>query len=253
MSGWPEIFPTLDLPENEGREKYTYECGVAGCHWRTFHRSKEGAYAERTRHQSLTCPYKIEEGPLNDPNGLPPMEAMWAKLDQITKYLIENKSNIEEWSEPDDTGQGQKLVDGYIRMQGEAQGLAYSIWLVSPLSHFPDVKAVAQWARKRYRMNRGELDYAQTPGCRTDEQIERGRAISAGEVYMGEPPKQRKPKRPPTGPAADPKTGKFKALKESDLAAIKKMHGNFPKETIMSILKISSDQYDHEAAKLDGS
>lgn len=249
---WPEIFPTLDLPQNKDKLEWTFQCGISGCRWVTYHRTQQGARAERTRHNdNYSCPYQgpvpeVKEEYLKHPDRLPPMEAMWEKLDQITKYLLENRSHVDEWKSED-----AELYAGYMRQRGEAQGLAYSIWLTTP-PIFKEVDDVSRHAVKRYRIAMGQAEYVSTPGCRDADQIERGRAINAGEVYQGEPTRRPKPKfkSMSSSPATNPKTGKFKALTDAELNTIKQMHGKFDKKTIISILKISEEQYDHEAGKL---
>lgn len=248
---WPEIFPTLNQPDHEKHLDWTYECGVNGCNWRTYHRSKAGAEAERGRHhENETCPFVEPRKTLTEEGGLMPagpsiIERLWIELDQCTKFLIENKKDYEDKWGP----MGPDERDGYVRLQGQAQGLAIALQMMS-VPHFADTRAISVWAAKRYKMNTGQIDFEDTPGC---------------QGYNPMPPSTReiakakelaKAKRTgPTGvvsssPKDSPKTGKFKALTEAQLQTIKDMHGKFPEKVILNLTKISKEQYDYEVSKL---
>jgi hypothetical protein len=232
---WPEIFPTVQVPMNNQKLKWTFECGVEGCTWITYHLGEEGAVRERQRHRNMTCPYFNPQKAEYMKDTLPPMEAMWARLDEITAYLIENRSVQKAAGSPEEAE--------YYSKRGEATGLAYAVWLVTS-ERFKEESDVAMWAAQRYKMNAGKVPYRQTPGCRTPEQVERGEKIKRGEFV---------PPLLPTAPAPAKKTAPKKKVKgeitPANLSALKEMHGKFPKETIMGLLKIDADQYDKLVAE----
>jgi len=241
---WPEIFPTVNQPDHEHHLDWTFECGAHGCTWVTFHRSQQGAQAERERHHDNgLCPYTEvrrildEEGRLM-PAGQSIIEKMWEELDKVTKAIMEQRPRFknDEMTDPE--------LEGYFKLQGQAQGLAIAIQIMS-VPHFEDVTAVAKWAHKRYKMNVGDIDFMDTPGC---------------QGYNPMPPPSREAGKPkkvgPTGvvsssPNDNPKTGKFKALTDDERVHLTNMHKKgIPAGAIIGMLKISQEQYDHEVAKL---
>ncbi|QOP65405.1 hypothetical protein SEA_DIABLA_79 [Gordonia phage Diabla] len=243
---WPEIFPTLNQPDHKHHLDYTFECGAPGCRWVTYHRSKEGARTEKQRHHDNDqCPYLGpaytfgEEGRLM-PKGLSIIETYWEEMDRITKSIMEQRVRFKN-----DEMTAEEL-EGYFKLQGQASGLAYAIQVISA-PHFGtsddrgDISRVSAWALKRYRMNTGQIDFMDTPGCQ-------------GYNPMPPPSREIKAARPQpkaSSPASNPKTGKFKALNDDERTHLKNMHGKgIPAGPIMAMLKISQEQYDHEVSKL---
>lgn len=86
------------------------------------------------------------------PPGKSIIEKMWDELDVITKELIDNK--------PEDFATNVE----FAKLQGKGQGLAMGIFLMSQ-PHFADVKAVAKWSGRRYKMHAGTAEHIDTPGC----------------------------------------------------------------------------------------
>ncbi|AUV60675.1 hypothetical protein HOS75_gp055 [Gordonia phage SteveFrench] len=237
---WPEIYPTLNQPDHEHHLDYTFECGAPGCRWMTYHRSAEGARAEKQRHHDNDqCPYLGPAYTFNEEGGLMArgpsiLEKMWDELDHVTKAIMEQRPRFKnDEMTPDE-------LEGYFKLQGQAMGLAIAIQLMS-VPHFDDVAAVSKWSLKRYRMNAGQIDFMDTPGCQ-------------GYNPMPAPSREIKAARPQpkaSSPASNPKTGKFKALNDDERTHLKNMHGKgIPAGPIMAMLKISQEQYDHEVSKL---
>ncbi|AXH68128.1 hypothetical protein SEA_TEATEALATTE_71 [Gordonia phage Teatealatte] len=225
-----EIFPTPAHKVEVGKLKYIFECSQPGCQWLTYHRSEEAAVNEKTRHDQQTCPYEV---PASRQGGKNLTARMWDEMDRLYLKFYELKKS------------GKRDDAEFHYLKGQLNGMAFAILELSK-PHFLDIREVAEWAEKRRTWNDPEHAEYRQPTPAVD------RVPLPPHLTKRVAAKKAAPVKSST-PASNPKTGKFKALKESDINAIKKMHGNFPKETIMSILKISSDQYDHEAAKLDGS
>ncbi|AMS02366.1 hypothetical protein SEA_GOURDTHYMES_74 [Gordonia phage GourdThymes] len=237
---WPEVYPTLNQPDHEHHLDWTFECGAPGCRWMTYHRSKEGARTEKKRHHDNDqCPYLGpvytigEEGRLVA-RGPSILEKMWDELDRVTKGIMEQRPRFKN-----DEMTAEEL-EGYFKLQGQAMGLAIAIQMTS-VPHFANVGEVSKWSLKRYRMNTGEIDFMDTPGCQ-------------GYNPMPPPSREIKSARPQpkaSSPASDPKTGKFKALNDDERQHLINMHGKgIPAGPIMGMLKISQEQYDHEISKL---
>lgn len=242
-TSWPEVYPTVNQPEHEKHLDWTYECGVEGCTWVTYHRSQEGARAERERHHEHDlCPYTdarriiTEKGALELPVGPSIIEKYWLELDKVTKLLMDQRVRFKNDEMTTDE------LEGYMKLQGQAQGIAYCLQVIS-VPHFEDVPAVSRWALKRYRMSRGDIEHMDTPGVQ-------------GYNPMPEPtrelakPAARKAaaKR---GPKAAPETGKFRAFSDEDRTHLTGMvNQGLPDAVIQSILKISPEQFDKEKAKL---
>ncbi|QAX94676.1 hypothetical protein SEA_HARAMBE_70 [Gordonia phage Harambe] len=241
---WPEIFPTVNQPDHEHHLDWTFECGAHGCTWVTYHRSNAGAQAERERHHDNgTCPYTEVRRILDNEGRLMPagasiIEKIWDQLDRVTKSIMEQRPRFknDEMTEPE--------LEGYFKLQGQAQGLAHAIHLLS-VPHFEDVTAVSKWALKRYRMNAGDIEFMDTPGCKGYNPM----PLPSREV--GKPKKVG-----PTGvvsssPSDNPKTGKYKALTDDERTHLVNMvRKNIPAGAIIGMLKISEEQYEHEVAKL---
>lgn len=226
--GWPEIYPTLSQPDHVKHLAWTFECGEPGCKWMTYHRTQEIAYRERERHhENDLCPYTetimvLSEGGKLVPAGKSIIEKYWEELDRVTKFLMENKNNQD---------------DGYLLMKGQAQGLAIAIQIIS-VPHFEDVPAVSRWALKRYKINVGQADFMDTPGVQ-------------GYNPMPAPTRTLPVVRKKTGPAADPKTGKFRAMSNEDREHLRGMvQQGVPVAAILGMLKITHEQYEQEVNKI---
>lgn len=246
-ASWPEIFPTVNQPDHEHHLDWTFECGAHGCVWITYHRSKQAAEAERSRHHdNEVCPYTEVRKVLDDERRLVPagksiIETYWEELDRVTKVIMDQRARFKAGD------MGEEELHGYYKLQGQAIGLAYAIQVIS-VPHFGtdadhgDISKVSAWALKRYRMNTGQIDFEDTPGC---------------QGYNPMPPPTReigkaKPKASATSsPASDPKTGKFRALTDDERNHLVNMHGKgLPAGAIMGMLKITQDQFDHEISKI---
>lgn len=244
-AAWPEVYPTINQPDHENHLDWTYECGEQGCSWVTYHANKKAAQAERDRHQLHSCPYTEPRKVLNDERSLMPagpsvVQTYWTHLDRVTKAIMEQRVRFKN------NEMSPEELEGFYKLQGQAQGLAIAIQIIS-VPHFgdtttwenPDPRPVAMWAQKRYKMNTGQIDFEDTPGC---------------DGYNPMPPPTRevsKTKPKASSPATNPKTGKFKAMTEEErkhLAGMTKQ--GLPAGVIQSMLKISPEQYDHEVAKL---
>lgn len=236
-ASWPEIFPTVNQPDHENHLDWTYECGDNDCGWRTFHRSKAAAEAERERHQLNSCPYTEVRKVLNEERSLVPagksvIEKYWEELDRVTKEILTQRPRFKN------NEMTPEELEGYFKLQGQAQGLAIAIQIIS-VPHFEDVRAVSMWSLKRAKMNAGQIDHEDTPGC-------------DGYNPMPAPTREiakEKPKK--SGPAANPKTGKFRVLTPEDRMHLKNMTDKgLPAGAIQGMLKITPEQFDHEVAKL---
>ena len=246
---WPEVFPTVNQPDHEGHLDWTFECGAPSCTWSTYHRTQAGAQAERERHHhNNLCPYTdirwaLENGVLV-PAGRSIIEQYWEEMDKIMSVIMDGRVRFK------DAEMSKDEREGYLEVRGQAQGLAKAIAIIS-VPHFvddknePSVRAVSQWAMKRYRMSKGEIEHMDTPGCR-------------GYNPMPLPTREvgRKPSRPANAPKTSspksaPSTGKFKALKEEEREHIKNMVSQgIPDGAIVGMLKISVEQLEAEKAKL---
>ena len=237
---WPEVFPTQNQPEHEKHLDWTFECGVEGCTWRTFHRTENGAHAERERHHEYElCPYTELRQLLKDgvlmPAGKSIIEMYWDEMDKIMSVIMEGRVRFK------DAEMTKDEREGYLEVRGQAQGLATAIKIIST-PHFDNKMTVSQWALKRYRMNKGEIEFMDTPGCKG---------------YNPMPPPSRdlgkqSVKTPRTSsPKSNPKTGKFKALTDDERAHINGMVSKgIPDMAITGMLKISIEQLEAEKAKL---
>lgn len=232
MGDWPEIFPTPDEQVEVGKLKWTFECATPGCQWRTFHRSQDAAQAEKVRHIENTCPHQEKARRMNHGNNL--AGKLWDEMDEVYLEFHQRKATMSK----DEQKENVELAF----MRGQLRGLAFAILELSR-PHFNDAGEIARWAEKRRKWNEAEVpkeERTPTPAVeRTPLPPELNKRVAA-----------KAPVKKASSPASNPKTGKFKALKDSDVNAIKQMHGKFPKETIMSLLKITEEQYDHEAGKL---
>lgn len=247
-AAWPEVYPTLNQPDHENHLDWTFECGARGCNWMTYHRSQNAARAERDRHQETSCPHVEVRKTLTEERSIVPagpsvIETYWTHLDRVTKAIMEQRVRFKN------NEMNPEELEGYFKLQGQAQGLAIAIQIIS-VPHFgdtgtwenPDPKPVAMWAQKRYKMNTGQIDFEDTPGCQ---------GYNPMPAPTRELSKQPVKKAPARGPAADPKTGKFKALTDDERKHIANMVAKgLPAGVIQGMLKISEEQYDHEVAKL---
>lgn len=237
---WPEVFPTLNQPDHAQHLDWSFECGAPHCNWATYHRTAAGADAERERHHNNNlCPYTevrqvIEKEELM-PAGKSIIEKYWEELDRVMKVIMEGRMRFK------DAEMSKDEREGYLELRGQAQGLATAIQIIS-VPHFDDVRAVSQWALKRHKMNIGELEHMDTPGC-------------AG--YNPMPPPTREinktsvKTKKTSSPKSDPKTGKFKALGDDERDHIKNMVGQgIPDGAISAMLKISIEQLEAEKAKI---
>lgn len=162
------------------------------------------------------------------------IEKFWEELDRVTKEILDQRPRFRNDEMTDDE------IEGYCKLLGQAQGLAIAIQIIS-VPHFPDVMAVSKWSLKRYKMNSGQIDFEDTPGCK---------GYNPMPAPSREVPKTRaKPSK--TGPAANPKTGKFKAMDDETREHLANMvKQGLPDTVIQSILKITEEQFDHEKSKL---
>lgn len=261
-ASWPEIFPTVNQPDHEKHLDWTFECGDRDCNWRTYHRSQAAAKAERDRHQINSCPYREVRKAVSEEGGLVPagksvIEYYWVELDKVTKFIMDNRAKFKAGELEGD------LLEGYNKMQGQAQGLAIAIRIISSPAfrtknagppdwedvwingETPNISEVTKHAVKRYRINRGEAEFEPTPGC---------------DGYNPMPPLTREINKPAakkaaaSGPAADPKTGKFKALTDDERTHLVNMHQKgLPAGAIQGMLKISQEQFDYEVSKINAS
>ena len=167
------------------------------------------------------------------PAGPSLIENIWTELDRVTKAIMDQRPRFKNNEMTPDE------LEGYFKLQGQAQGLAISIQIIST-PHFEDVTAVSKWSLKRYHMNAGRIDFMDTPGCKG---------------YNPMPPPTRElgkqPKR--SSPATAIKTGKFKALSDEDRQHLINMHQKgLPAGAIQGMLKITPEQYDYEVSKVSG-
>lgn len=263
-ASWPEIFPTVNQPDHEAHLDWTFACGAANCTWETYHRSQKGAQAERERHHDNgLCPYTEVRRIYDEterrlvPAGKSIIEKYWEELDKITKLIMDQRAAFKNG----DMETGSPEYDGYLKLQGQAQGLALSIRIISS-PHFrpkdagppdwddapgatPDFSEVSKWALKRYRMNRGEIDFMDTPGCKGYNPMPE----PTRELNKTAPKAAAKPAR---GPKADPKTGKFRAFSDEDREHLRNMLGKgIPEGAIQSMLKLSDEQFEAEKNKIN--
>lgn len=142
------------LPSDVDKFPWVFVCSNTNCHWRTAHRSEQTALAMMMKHHTESCPLTG-----NTHRGerfydlMSIIEALWKELDDSMAVLMAGKPDA-----------GTHAYEEYLVTKGQAQGLAIAIYSMSR-PHFEDVKAVAKWAGKRYKMNKKEIEREPTPGC----------------------------------------------------------------------------------------
>ncbi len=233
--GWPEIYPTLNQPDHDKHLDWTFECAEPGCRWMTYHRKQDSAYRERERHhENDLCPYTetilvLSDGGKLVPIGKSIIEKYWEALDEVTKYLIENKDTDPETADYPSAE--------YYTAKGKAQGIALCIQIIS-VPHFEDVAAVSRWALKRYKMNANQIEFMDTPGCK-------GYNPMPPDTVTATPGRRRAP-----APAKAP-TVVTKQLSDEDREHLLGMVAQkVPVAAILGMLKITPEQYEQEVKRV---
>ncbi|AKJ71865.1 hypothetical protein TIN4_68 [Tsukamurella phage TIN4] len=226
---WPEVYPA--------EVGWMFTCGDPQCEWESNHRSEKAAWTAHDKH-GANCPYKEEKGePM--PAGPSLIEQNWIELDRVTKAIMDQRAKYKDGS------MTPEEIEGFHKLQGQAQGLAMAIQIIS-VPHFEDVPAVSKWALKRYRMNAGEIDFMDTPGCG-------GYNPMPLPMREAEKPAPKRAAKPARGPKADPKTGKFRAFGSDEREHLRNMlKKGIPDMAIQSMFKLTDEQFEHEKAQLVG-
>lgn len=201
--GWPEIYP-VDLP---GKLPICFECGIPGCGWRTYHKNEDGARAERERHIINSCPTEVQVD-------MSIITELWDKVDDVVTWLRTNPE--------------AKGTEEAFKKQGQAQGLAHALYLMSR-PHFADPQAVAVHAGQRYKA-RAAGESIDTPG------------VSGYNPMPAPTPKKAAAKATRTQVEGDAAAKTTAALSDANRQLIvNSLAANLPIESIAKVVKVSKD------------